>query len=79
MLTCNRLVASLCDYLDDDLDAAARSQFELHMERCRRCRIVVETTCKTVELYKKCLPCRMPVAVESRLIAAIRSRLPVKH
>jgi len=74
VLTCSRFVAGLNDYLDDALDARVRSRFERHVAHCARCRIVSETTRKTVELYRLFDACDVPPALESRLMAALRDR-----
>ena len=71
---CRVFVLGLNDYLDDALDPAARERFSRHTAECPCCRIVFETTRKTVELYKKFLPCDLPSPLESRLMAAIRQR-----
>ena len=78
-MTCRRFVARLSDYLDDALDAAIRARFDRHVAECPRCRIVSETTRKTVALYKMYPPCAVPLALESRLMTAIRSQTLVKH
>lgn len=76
MLTCSGFVAGLSDYLDDALEVAIRARFERHLGDCPRCRIVYETTRKTIELYKTFLPCRVSLELESRVLAAIRKRMP---
>ena len=73
-LTCKHFVAELNDYLDDAMDAVMRATFDQHVLVCRRCRILSETTRKTVALYKGLLPHQVPLALESRVMAAIRSR-----
>jgi predicted anti-sigma-YlaC factor YlaD len=79
VLTCRCFVAGLNDFLDGALDGATRARFDHHVADCPRCRIVCETTRKTVELYKTFLPCEVPLALESRVIAAIRARTLIKH
>ena len=71
-------MAGLNDYLDDTLDAAIRARFDRHVADCPRCRIVSETTRKTIALYKVFLPCAVPLALESRVMAAIRTRALAK-
>jgi uncharacterized membrane protein len=56
-----------------------RARFDHHVEDCSWCRIVSETTRKTIELFKTFLPCRVSLALESRVLAAIRKRSLVKH
>jgi len=74
MLTCRQFVSGLNDYLDGPLDAASRARFDRHVGACPRCRIVCDTTRKTIQLYKTCLPGGVPPALEARLMAAIRAR-----
>jgi anti-sigma factor RsiW len=76
VLTCRRFVAGLNDYLDDDLDGAIRGEFDRHASGCPRCRIIAETTRKTIELYRTFLPGEVPTAVEARLFTAIRTKMP---
>ena len=79
MITCKRFVAGLSDYLDGALDAAMRARFDRHAAECPRCQIVSTTTRKTVELYKTFPPCEVSLALETRLMAAIRTRTLVKQ
>ena len=48
---CRRLLGSLSEYLDGELDEELCSVLEQHMEDCEDCRIVVDTLRKTVYLY----------------------------
>ena len=72
-IPCRRFIAGLNDYLDDALDTAVRTLFDRHTAECRRCRIVSETTRKTLELYRMFPPPGIPPALESRLLAAIQA------
>ncbi|MCL4559228.1 MAG: zf-HC2 domain-containing protein [Chloroflexi bacterium] len=49
--TCNALVASLSDYVDGTLDPSLCIELEQHLQSCQKCRIVVNTLRKTIELY----------------------------
>ncbi len=48
---CHDLLDSLCDYLDGDIPQALRKDIEAHIQDCNHCRIVVDTTRKTISLY----------------------------
>ena len=48
---CRQLLASLSNYVDGDLADEMCREIERHMAGCERCRIVVDTLRKTVELY----------------------------
>lgn len=36
-VTCSQVLAGLSDYLDDELEPAARARVELHLRGCERC------------------------------------------
>jgi anti-sigma factor RsiW len=48
---CRRLLGSLSEYVDGELDERLCAVLEKHMETCEDCRIVVDTLRKTVYLY----------------------------
>jgi len=70
---CRDFVTALVDYLDGSLPLLRRSEFDLHLERCARCRILHDTTRRTIELYKR-EKCCVPLEVESRLMTALAIR-----
>ena len=48
--TCEGLLGSLSDYIDGELGAELCRQIEKHISECDDCRIVVDTTRKTIDL-----------------------------
>ena len=79
MLTCRQFLGALCDYLDGTQDPSACADVEEHLGKCSRCRIVCETTRRTVTLYRTMAVVRpVPAEVESRLLAAIAKRARVE-
>ena len=48
--TCEGLLGSLSDYVDGELGAELCRQIEKHIAECENCRIVVDTTRKTIDL-----------------------------
>ena len=48
--TCEGLLGSLSDYIDGELGAELCRQIEKHIAECDDCRIVVDTTRKTIDL-----------------------------
>ncbi len=51
--SCKQLLSTLGDYVDGTLSAELCSELEHHMKDCQRCRIVVNTLKKTIELYQE--------------------------
>lgn len=48
--SCEGLLGSLSDYIDGDLGAELCREIEKHISECENCRIVVDTTRKTIDL-----------------------------
>ena len=68
---CRELLSSLGDYVDGTLGAELCAVIEQHMKGCQRCRVVVNTLKKTVELYQES-------AAETQIPVAVRDRLYLK-
>ncbi|HEX9019455.1 MAG TPA: zf-HC2 domain-containing protein [Anaerolineaceae bacterium] len=64
--TCKSLLSSLSEYVDGSLSDELCSVLEQHMKGCQRCRIVVDTLRKTVELYHETSD-ELPDTVRERL------------
>jgi hypothetical protein len=59
--SCRQMLSTLGDYIDGILSEDLCANLEQHMQGCQRCRIVVNTMKKTIELYQdidddNCLP-----------------------
>jgi anti-sigma factor RsiW len=66
--TCSQLLSSLGEYVDGTLDTDVCTVIEQHMRGCRRCRVVVDTLRKTIELYHETAEePGIPVDVKERL------------
>lgn len=48
---CSELIRSIGDYIDSDLSPELCRELEEHIRGCENCRIVVDTTKKTISLY----------------------------
>lgn len=51
-LTCADLVKYLSDYIDGELDEALSQAAEEHLATCPNCRVVLDSTQKTILLYQ---------------------------
>jgi anti-sigma factor RsiW len=74
-LNCKGLINELADYLDKALDPAMRAELEQHLGRCTKCRVIVDTTKKTIDIFCNAEPAPLPSEVRSRLHAALAKRL----
>jgi len=69
--TCQELIARLASFLDGELDPALCEKVEQHLATCPYCRIVVDTTKKTVALYHDAPRETLPADVRQHLIAVL--------
>ncbi len=51
--SCRQLLSTLGEYVDGALSGELCAELEQHMKDCKRCRVVVDTMKKTIELYQE--------------------------
>ena len=77
-MKCEELVHYLTDYLDQELDEDLTAAAQEHLATCHNCRVVVDTTRKTIELYrereKQTIPATRRQKLFDELQAAFRKR-----
>jgi len=71
---CKKVVLELTSYLDGALDASVQLDLEQHLSHCKDCRLVVDTTRKTIQIFCGCEPVPLPDEVRERLHAALLER-----
>ena len=64
---CRSLLAKLSDYLDGDLEQAICDRIEAHLSECDDCRLMVDTTRKTLVLYRSVGRVEIPADTLDRL------------
>jgi predicted anti-sigma-YlaC factor YlaD len=72
---CKAIISELADYLDEALDPILRASIEQHLEKCKDCRIVVDTTKQTIEIFCNSEPAPLPQNTRQRLHEALAKRL----
>ena len=68
---CRDFFAQLSDYIDGELAASLCAELERHLADCPNCRVVVDTTRRTVSLYRRYGPAELPEGASERLWQAI--------
>lgn len=66
-MTCKRAIEKLMEYLDGELSAAGRAEFEAHLAICAACRSYLATYGKTCDLVAKVNRVELPEILKSRL------------
>jgi predicted anti-sigma-YlaC factor YlaD len=74
-VNCKTLVFELESYLDQELDAALRAEIEQHLGKCKKCRVIVDTTQKTIQIFCNSEPAPLPADTRNRLHEALVKRL----
>lgn len=67
MVSCQRVLQELSNYIDNDVDTNLRNQIENHLKTCRRCSVVLDTTKKTVRIYSNEGVLEVPTGYSQRL------------
>jgi len=74
-LTCQQVLRQLSEYLDGELDPSMLESLTRHLEHCEDCRIVVDTTRKTIEISCNSEPVPLPGDVSERLRRSVQKRM----
>ncbi len=72
-MDCKRILQELNLYIDGELEPEFCRQLETHLTGCERCRIVLDTTRRTIQLYRDQIPVELPRNVKDRLHAILRA------
>ena len=75
MLTCKEFLQELNDYLDEVVDIQLRQRIEAHITQCPNCFVILDTTKKTIQVYKGMQPQVLPEDVQARLLKAVERKL----
>jgi anti-sigma factor RsiW len=73
-VTCAQFLALLDDLLDNSVSAEMRAELETHMRGCEHCEVTLNTTRKTIEIYRSHELYDLPSELRDRLHAAIMAR-----
>ncbi len=72
LLSCEEVRAELSNLADDDVTAAARRELERHLQECRACEVLYDSTRKTIRIVTDAGAFALPEEVSKRLLDRIR-------
>lgn len=78
MLTCRQFLQELNDYLDPNTDAEMKRRLESHVTECPNCFVIVDTTQRTLQIYKGIEPQSIPEDVKTRLLKALDRKMAAR-
>jgi anti-sigma factor RsiW len=73
-VTCTEFLARLDDLIDDSVTPEMRAELNAHLRRCGHCEVILNTTRKTIEIYRSHEIYELPAGLRDRLHAAIMAR-----
>ena len=79
LLSCKQFMSELNAYLDEETSADERSRLQSHINECPNCWVVVDTTQKTLRVYKGVEPQTVPQDVSDRVMAALQRKMAEKR
>jgi anti-sigma factor RsiW len=71
---CTEFLKELTDYLDGTLTENTRAELDEHLHWCHECHVVMDTTKKTIEIYRDNQVYELPEPLRTRLHEAIMSK-----
>jgi len=77
-LNCKGVILEISNYVDGELDLSVKQDLERHLGECIDCKMVVDQTKLTVEVFCDSMPVELPADVKSRLHDALRRKLHEK-
>lgn len=75
MLTCKEFLKELNEYLDENVDQELRRHLEAHVNECPNCFVILDTTRRTIRVYKGMDPQCLPSDVHDRLMKALEKKM----
>ena len=73
-MNCTDFLAKLTDYFDGQIDPSLLTEVKEHLGACHHCEVVVDTTRKTIDVYRGAQPYEFPEELSNRLCAAVMER-----
>lgn len=74
MYSCDDLRHELSNLLDDDTAPGVREQIEHHLAECRTCKVLIDSTRKTITIVTDAGTFELPTELSERLTARIMEK-----
>lgn len=79
MLTCAEFLAEFGDYLEDAISPEVRAQLEQHLHECKTCKVIVDSTRKTIQIVTESGCFALPEDNVEPIVRDIMARIRKKH
>jgi predicted anti-sigma-YlaC factor YlaD len=79
MLTCAEFLAEFGDYLEDAVSPEVRAQLEDHLNECKTCQVIVDSTRKTIRIVTESGCFALPEDKVEPIVKDVMARIRKKH
>ena len=73
-MNCTDFLAKLTDYFDGQIDSDLLAEVKQHLGTCHHCEVVVDTTRKTIDVYRNDKSYELPESLHVRMRNAVMER-----
>ncbi len=73
-MTCTEFLSLLGDFFDEQIDSDMLAEVKAHMHKCSHCDVVLDTTRKTIAIYRENEIYEFPEELRDRLHTAIMNK-----
>jgi predicted anti-sigma-YlaC factor YlaD len=75
MLSCAEFLAEFGDYLDDAAGPELRARLEAHLQECKACQVIVDSTRKTIRIVTDSDSFALPADKVEPIVTEIMARV----
>jgi predicted anti-sigma-YlaC factor YlaD len=75
MITCEEFFTEFADYLENQVSPEVRQELELHLSQCRACRVLYDSSRKTVKIVTESSSFELPQSVSDPIIERVMAKL----
>jgi anti-sigma factor RsiW len=73
-MTCTDFLAKLTDFFDGNVPPKLMAEVEQHIAECKHCEVVLDSTTKTINIYRDHELFDFPPELQQRMEASIMAR-----
>jgi anti-sigma factor (TIGR02949 family) len=78
LVTCKEFLQELNEYLDETIDPETKKHWQEHVDECPNCYVIVDTTRKTLQVFKGMQEQEVPDEIRRRVWTAIELKMAAK-
>jgi hypothetical protein len=75
MITCDEFLSEFGDYLENQVSPEIREELELHLSQCRACRVLCDSSRKTIKIVTESSSFELPQSVSDPIIERVMAKL----